>query len=394
MAIIKELGLSVQVLVGGKPLKEYADAEPDLGDIELGHNTKVSHCYIEGRENTEFEIKAEVVQGKKPAARWIRAHSHALRVDPCCSGQATTVEELGQYIDKGPVDFDKVECADTHRIEEDKERAKHLGLLRIDVFRIRKKPTVNATKNTPTPDLEAETPEFSDGKMTLAEVALKGKAISLGAMLSSPVKESHGFVFDDNWEDYDPPTSPFAVFCFKYRTKGKKKPRSIIPSPRVPSPEPVHTTAVQESSIVSKKQGPPPKPVDDAVESLPQEEVMRLAGERLKGLPWEDVTGLFGEGLKGLPLGDIPRLAGERLGLLPFNQIRRLAGERLQENKGQDERPATIKAERQEAPPSGSSAKQPAKIKREGDQALSSGHPSKHRRTGGSKCTIDLTEDD
>lgn len=70
MAIIEELGLEVKILIGGKAVKEYPDAEPDLQGLKLGPKTKTSHCYIECQENVEFEIDSKVRSGNNPAAWW------------------------------------------------------------------------------------------------------------------------------------------------------------------------------------------------------------------------------------------------------------------------------------------------------------------------------------
>lgn len=54
------------------------------------------------------------------------------------------------------------------------ETAKNLGLLRIGVWRVRE-------EQQDMPRAEPSTSGLSEGCLTLAEVALRGKAISLGA---------------------------------------------------------------------------------------------------------------------------------------------------------------------------------------------------------------------
>lgn len=60
MAIIKELGLEVEILIGAKAVKEFPENEPYLQGLELGPDTKTSHCYIECQENMEFVIQSKV----------------------------------------------------------------------------------------------------------------------------------------------------------------------------------------------------------------------------------------------------------------------------------------------------------------------------------------------
>lgn len=110
MAIIKELGLEVKILIGGKAVKEYPDTEPDLQDLELGPNTKTSHCYIECQENMEFGIQCKVHAGKSPAARWAKKKEQLMIFAPSFDGgpylQNLCIDEPGESrIDDGIVDF-------------------------------------------------------------------------------------------------------------------------------------------------------------------------------------------------------------------------------------------------------------------------------------------------
>lgn len=44
MAIIKELGLEVEILIEGKAVEEYLDNESDVQGLKLGPDTGISHC--------------------------------------------------------------------------------------------------------------------------------------------------------------------------------------------------------------------------------------------------------------------------------------------------------------------------------------------------------------
>lgn len=111
MAIIEELGLEVEILIGGKAVKEYPDPEPDLQGLKLGPKTKTSHCYIECQENMEFEIQSKVRSGSKPAALWAKKMRQIVSFVPSFNGgpylQGVDVALPGQTVlDSGIVDFD------------------------------------------------------------------------------------------------------------------------------------------------------------------------------------------------------------------------------------------------------------------------------------------------
>lgn len=86
MAIIKELGLEVQILIGGKAVKEYPDLEPDIKSLNLGPDTKTSHCYIECQENMQFAIRSEVPCSENLLARWLETQENLVYFRPSFNG--------------------------------------------------------------------------------------------------------------------------------------------------------------------------------------------------------------------------------------------------------------------------------------------------------------------
>lgn len=110
MAIIKELGLEVNILVGGEVAKEYPDAERDHSSTKVGRGTKVCRCYIESQAGAEFVIQAEVHTGIHGAARWVKGRTHMLQSEPSFDGgpyqQGMSVGMAGQKIyDQGILDY-------------------------------------------------------------------------------------------------------------------------------------------------------------------------------------------------------------------------------------------------------------------------------------------------
>lgn len=92
--------------------------------------------------------------------------------------------------------------------------ARNLGLIRVLVCRVIFKKN---DKKLSAPQLKENLP--TDG-MTIAEKALKGKAVSHVAGLSAPVAVEWPKTPSYDIEYVDTGKSPLAIFYFKYRSKG------------------------------------------------------------------------------------------------------------------------------------------------------------------------------
>lgn len=72
MAILKDLGLEVQIVVGGTTAPEYPDPEHDPRENEDHSEENTHHCYIESREGEEFYIFLRLSRGTQGrGAQWI-----------------------------------------------------------------------------------------------------------------------------------------------------------------------------------------------------------------------------------------------------------------------------------------------------------------------------------
>ncbi|KAL1855796.1 hypothetical protein Daus18300_010971 [Diaporthe australafricana] len=264
MAIIEELGLEVKVKVNGSTAAEYPDEEPDADDNSQGTCSR----YVESVDNAAFFVQAGVLpgpKGPKTSQEWFsRSQNHALSFTVAIDGghavEAVLVDQnsgprrlegIRNTADKtmrkfrfAPVSI--VDDATKTRVATDTKVAQDLGLIRVCVHRV-----IVKTRNLHRSPLTE--PELATDRLSLAEKALKGKAISHGTTLSDPIKCNDKRC---DVEYVDPGASPLAVFYFKYRSKEALQQLLIITRPRSLS-------------------------IESDVENLSPDEIRRLARERL-----------------------------------------------------------------------------------------------------------------
>ncbi|KAG8163976.1 hypothetical protein KVR01_005894 [Diaporthe batatas] len=267
MVIIKELGLEAEITVNGSTAAEYPDPEPE--DIPYGQTTKACHRYVESVDNAEFAIRVGIIPGNNPVREWTgRSRDHRLLFSVAFDGgHAVRSKTIWQYTTptamEGISDHAKgtlrkfrfapvstVDDVNKERITRDMHVARDLGLIRICIFR-----GIWKQKSARKAGSGRSTKLGTDG-ISLAEKALKGKAISHGTALSAPVRIAprHSSRWEVDWRDST--ASPLAVFYFKYRSKESLQQELIIERPRSPT---------MESDLVN----------------LSPEEIRRLALERL-----------------------------------------------------------------------------------------------------------------
>ncbi|ROW06413.1 hypothetical protein VMCG_04360 [Cytospora schulzeri] len=265
MAIIHELGLEVSVLVDGAEATEYTPDEEAEVDDDFGPSTERHHCYVESIDDAHFAVRARVTSENKIGKKWIeKSPQHAFLVDLVFDGKHSggsikLDKRRNPHFQDGAVDcttktkrkyrfasVSTVDDANKQRIAKDLKAAKNLGLIQAVVYRI-----IVTGRKAKTRTSYA--PKIAEGGISLAEKALKGKAISHGTTFSDPIK------YDASPVDVtfvDSLGSPLAVFYFKYRSKESLQQELIIPRPRSLSIEP-------------------------DVDNLSPEELRRLASERL-----------------------------------------------------------------------------------------------------------------
>lgn len=270
MAVIDELGVEVKVIVNGTEATEYIpDEEPDFDDDNFDPSTKTCCRYVESIDNADFAIRAAVTSGRnKPANKWLddsktNGLSFSLSFDGGDKVAGLLINQNRRFV-IGDSTSDAATCtkrnfrfasvstvddANKQRIASDMETAKDLGLIRVVVKRV--KFTGNKIRQ---PSSSRDISKLASRDFSLAEKALKGKAISHGTTLAPPVKcPVSGTTKTLN---VDRSHSPFAVFYFKYRSKEALQQELIIPRPRSLS-------------------------IESDVENLSAAELRRLARERL-----------------------------------------------------------------------------------------------------------------
>lgn len=271
MAVIDELGIEVKVIVNGTEATEYIpDEEPDFDGDNFDPSTKTCCRYVESIDNAEFAVRAAVMSerdkpgnkwlddsktngfafslsfdGGKKAAGFLVDQNHRVSIRDSTYDAATSTKRNFRFASVSTVDD-----ANKQRIANDMETAKDLGLIRVVVKRV----IIICNKirgSTTSRDIS----ERANRDFSLAEKALKGKAISHGTTLAPPVK-CFGPVWFTETSPVDRSHSPFAVFYFKYRSKEALQQELIIPRPRSLS-------------------------MESDVENLSAAELRRLARERL-----------------------------------------------------------------------------------------------------------------
>ncbi|KAG6360097.1 hypothetical protein INS49_011153 [Diaporthe citri] len=249
MAVIEELGLEVKVNVNGSAAAECPDEEPDVNNNARRQTANVCHRYVESVDNAGFAINVGLIPGTNTGQEWVgRSQNHGLSFTVAFDGGhnvATVV--IRQRRNTELLEGVHVEDANKKRVASDLKVAQNLGLIRVSVRRI-------IFKNKDQSHTSSHHLRLGTQGISLAEKALKGRAVSHGAALSAPVQST-------NWDTYhfdcvDTYASPLAVFYFKYRSKEALQQQLIIPRPRSLS-------------------------MESDLENISPDEIRRLARERL-----------------------------------------------------------------------------------------------------------------
>ncbi|KAB5585798.1 hypothetical protein GE09DRAFT_1180965 [Coniochaeta sp. 2T2.1] len=267
MAVIEDLGLSVTVHIDGADTVEYEDPEPSQ-DKKFPEARVVSH-YIQSEDDKEYQIHCQVLRQHS----WLsEADGRVLSVHAYTDGHWRS----GQIYDRrkskdfvlsidGTMDtppgasystlskfkFDAVttvDAADVETIKTDSAAAVSLGTIRIEVW-------CGLEQGACLPPARTD----KQAKLSLAEKALKGKAVSHGTSLAAPINVTP-ITFSKIEKLYG---KPYAIFFFKYRSRD----------------------ALRKEMIVTRT--PSPGPAPEGVEGLNQEELQRLAAERLAQIKTE-----------------------------------------------------------------------------------------------------------
>ncbi|KUI73783.1 hypothetical protein VM1G_09341 [Cytospora mali] len=266
MAIIEELGIEAKILVDGSAATEYTpDEEPEIEGDNFGPSTRVCCRYVEAIDNAHFALHAGIASVNSPGNKWLEeswenGFSFGISIDGGKTVSSQIVQQYQYDTLQGVIDgqtgtirkfrfasVSTVDDASKNRVAKDLKAAKNLGLIRLVIRRV---VVTSITRNSASP---IDTSNLANGEISLAEKALKGKAISHGTTLSAPVRYNALFV---STSPVDPKDSPFAVFYFKYRSKEALQQELIIPRPRSLS-------------------------MESDVDNLSPEELRRLARERL-----------------------------------------------------------------------------------------------------------------
>ncbi|KAG6360096.1 hypothetical protein INS49_011152 [Diaporthe citri] len=259
MAILEDVGLEVNIIVNGSPLKEYEDKGADLSDDGFGDETRKCRRYVEVDGDTDFGVQLHVTSNNK----YLDGNKKKrLRFCLDLDGQEELEARLMNFA-RTPVLLDgkdewngqtyisrrfrfttistEVNENDRERVSKDKEAARLLGLIRVRVWRTR-------IIDTCVPENLRQTTKFDEMGKELAENAVKGKALSHRATLSAAAVVDP-YLTVSTWSFVDPLDVPLAVFYFEYRSKAALQEKLVIPRSREPSPQPVDLDALPVSEV-------------------------------------------------------------------------------------------------------------------------------------------------
>ncbi|KAB5582771.1 hypothetical protein GE09DRAFT_1278133 [Coniochaeta sp. 2T2.1] len=246
MAIIKALGLAVSIVINGETVPEYDD--PDTG-LELEHPcTKIVNKYIESEDEIEYSIRCQALPGHRYLPN---KEGNALEFCIIIDGNPLWTQFLehddwgsrgtSYTVDGAPTGPDwsmhnrfrfsairTNDDANTSTTQEDKKQARELGLIRVEVRRCVE---VEQPEGL---DLDSES-ESKTSNLSLAEEALKGRAVSLGTTLSPATPVTDETTMTDYFTQLVDDEHPYAIFNFKYRSRDDLRYEQILP--RTPSPE-------------------------------------------------------------------------------------------------------------------------------------------------------------
>ncbi|KAK7748030.1 hypothetical protein SLS53_001282 [Cytospora paraplurivora] len=266
MAIIKNLGLEVNVLVEGVQAAEYQGGDFSETNDDFAAGTAKCHRYIESVDNAEFAIEVSATKNNP----WLKSSNDKHLLNYYIDVDDQEVEGVCLWKDKmyevlegvreyrsnafglrkfrfSPVHI--ADDADDAQFGEDGKHVERLGLIRVRVFRATMIKRVREKKSR-------NFVEISEGGLSLHEGDLKGNDLSHAT---------------------------------------------------VPTPPPVDRGSLPRSvpTVLS----------GDLLGKLPFDEVRRLAQKGLSGT---------GGRLDNLPLTEIHRLAAATLDNLPFHEVCRL----------------------------------------------------------------------
>ncbi|EOO00073.1 hypothetical protein UCRPA7_4505 [Phaeoacremonium minimum UCRPA7] len=240
MAVIEDFKLEAGVKINGSTAPEYDDPDGGEGDGEFPIRC---NKYIECIDGAEFSISA----GLTGEYSWLnQGADHGLVFHLSADGKYVTNKICGRkavlqntwstefrghvkHSEHGPsllckfkfAPLHKVDDTDKSRVKQDIKRAKHLGLIEVKISRIEVGETL--------PKLFAQDKQIAE--FSIAEKALKGRAVSHGTSYSEAVPTEKSRTVDCVYIDND----PIAIFTFKYRSREALKEEMIIP--RSPSPD-------------------------------------------------------------------------------------------------------------------------------------------------------------
>ncbi|KAK8102039.1 hypothetical protein PG984_015185 [Apiospora sp. TS-2023a] len=303
MGIIEDVpGVEISIHVAGAPAKEYADPEPD----EMPNKCFLSSVYIECVDNQAFSFHYQVdktydwghkdhllrlkfyLGNKRVKARVIQGSSTRSRP---YDGEVRNQVEFNASTNKWYshkfvfTAVEKVDDGDKKRVEQDKKIAQHLGVLKVEVWRV----TIDRIDDhQPQPQKRGSSNGPSGrGLPPIAEKAFKGKEISHGASLDEgePIENmsSQNSSGKQYWYRALPEDNgPLAVYLFKYRSREALQKEWVIPR----SPSPIPDRTVEPTSAVKRERS-----VELDVASV-KSKWKRARTDEDEDLPVVDLTGL------------------------------------------------------------------------------------------------------
>jgi hypothetical protein len=224
-------GVSVEVRVAGERAKEYDPAEMEQDEAS---DESLTTCYIESNSGAIFSINYSVdenIQDLKDELLIINVKIDGsfvggTFVTPPKPGNAPKHGAISTKATQCPVtsrilehplmftEVEAVETEDRHRISQDKEKAKGLGLINVEVL-VGKKGQTRPKVYDKTPDQNA---------FRIAEKAIKGSSVSHGTTVGQGTVSSLPEIVCDYTR-----SSMLCRFHFKYRSRKALEHELVLP---------------------------------------------------------------------------------------------------------------------------------------------------------------------
>ncbi|KAK7947148.1 uncharacterized protein PG986_011469 [Apiospora aurea] len=279
MAVIEDVpGVEIRIAVAGAPAKEYGD--PDL-EVPNHNDSFLSSVYIECLDGQEFAFRYKDHQLKFKFYIGGNLCDRRPLIEEATTRSGPVMRELRKQVEYNEATkkwyshrfvftaVEKVDDANKQRVEEDKKIAKHLGVLKVEVWRA----TVHTHHNPPS--------KTGASNSTLDE----GEPIEYKpSRNTSGRKKCSCNLPEDN--------GPMATYLFHYRSKEALKKERIIARSPSPSLAPGGDSEEEKKPVVKRERSSDSFGLDDVASAKSRRKRIKPEEDE-EGLEVVDLTGSF-----------------------------------------------------------------------------------------------------